>query len=440
MAKAVRILNNIRLALFPMAYALSGVLIGSTLNRIMIADLGYAATLVALFFAVPLMVSPVRVWIGYRSDGFLIFGKRREPYIILGALVIGLGVVTITNLITSGSSGAVMAGLVLAFLLYGLGRNISHNTFQALVADRYSGEARSRAATMYEVATMLGMVMGAGIIKKMLKVYDPAVLTSTALIIALVILVLAFLAAIGQEPKEKQNLAAAEKAREVKFSQAFREVVLSDPQVRLFFLIVVMTFVGTLAQDVLLEPFGGLVLKMDVGETTGLTQYWGIGVLLAMLASGLALLKWLGHLKVMRAGMLLSVLAFAGPILAGGMGNIALFKVAVFVMGIGTGLAGAGMLSGALTFTSRVRAGMLLGVWGVANTTGHAFGSLLGGTVVDTMRTLTGNAYLAYSTLFGLEMFILLAALWLSFRLDVKISKARQEERTVIPLTEAVAD
>ncbi len=61
MQKALRIFNNIRLALFPMAYALSGVLIGSTLNRIMIADLGYAATLVALFFAIPLMVSPVRV-------------------------------------------------------------------------------------------------------------------------------------------------------------------------------------------------------------------------------------------------------------------------------------------------------------------------------------------------------------------------------------------
>ena len=36
----LRLLNNFRLALFPMAYALSGVLIGSTLNRIMIADLG----------------------------------------------------------------------------------------------------------------------------------------------------------------------------------------------------------------------------------------------------------------------------------------------------------------------------------------------------------------------------------------------------------------
>lgn len=424
-----RILNNLRLALFPIAYALSGVLIGSTLNRIMIADLGYSATLVALFFAIPLMVSPVRIWIGYRSDGFPLLGKRREPYIILGALVIGLGILAITNLITSGSSALMLAGVALAFLLYGLGRNISHNTFQALVAERYEGAARSRAATLYEVATMLGMVMGAGAIKGALKAYEPEKLVGVAVGVAAAVLLLAFLGAIGQEQKGQKATFAAEKAREVKFSEAFGAVVLADPQVRLFFGIVVLTFVGTLAQDVLLEPFGALVLKMEVGETTGLTQYWGIGVLLSMLASGLLLLKALGHMRVMRAGMLLSVLAFAGPILAGLTGNLGLFKAAVFVMGLGTGLAGAGLLSGTLAFTTRLRAGMLVGVWGVANMTGHAFGSLLGGVTVDGVRALTGSAFAAYGTVFGLEMAILLTALALSFRLNVDSSRAHLEER-----------
>jgi|GEM_PF-6492653 len=128
MQKVSAILNSLRLALFPIAYALSGVLIGSTLNRIMIADLGYSATLVALFFAIPLMVSPVRVWIGYRSDGFPILGKRREPYIMAGALIIGLGVVAISNLIATGNSTGLLAATAAAFLIYGLGRNIGHNT------------------------------------------------------------------------------------------------------------------------------------------------------------------------------------------------------------------------------------------------------------------------------------------------------------------------
>ena len=432
MQKVTGFLNNFRLALFPIAYALSGVLIGSTLNRIMIVDLGYSATLVAVFFAIPLLVSPVRIWIGYRSDGFPILGKRREPYIVLGALTIGLGIVAISNLITSGNSLGLLLAVALAFLLYGLGRNIGHNTFQALVAERFEGTARSRAATFYEVATMLGMVMGAGAIKGALKVYDPAMLVRVALGVAVAVLVLAFLGAIGQEKKGQVSETAAEKARQVPFQEAFRTVVLADPQARLFFGIVVLTFVGTLAQDVLLEPFGGLVLGMEVGETTGLTQFWGVGVLIAMLICGLFLLKLLGYMRVMQAGMLLSALAFTGPILAGAVNDAGLLKIAVFVMGLGTGLAGAGMLSGALAFTTRMRAGMLVGVWGVANMTGHAFGSLLGGVTVDSVTALTGSHFAAYGTVFALEMVILLVAFFLSLRLKVDSSKAISEERETL--------
>jgi len=75
MKTITRILNNIRLGFFPVAYGLSGALIGGTLNRVMIAEMEMPASLVGLFFAVPLLVSPARIWFGYRSDGFILFGK-----------------------------------------------------------------------------------------------------------------------------------------------------------------------------------------------------------------------------------------------------------------------------------------------------------------------------------------------------------------------------
>ena len=427
MQKASRIFNNIRLALFPLAYALAGVLIGSTLNRVMIADLGFSATLVAFFFAIPLMVSPVRVWIGYRSDSFLLLGKRREPYIAIGALLIGIGILAITRIMAQGSSFGLMLLVGVAFLIYGLGRNISHNTFQALVAERFSGEERSRAATMYEVATMLGMVMGAGFIKASLKVYDPAKLAATALGVAVAVLLLAILGTVGQEQRSTAQ-PAAEKARALPFWQAFRNVIWADPQARVFFAVVVLTFVGTLAQDVLLEPFGALVLGMPVGETTGLTQFWGIGVLVSMLLSGAFLLKKLGHLRVQRIGLVLAIFSFLGPIAAGFLGNVGLLKGSVFVMGIGTGLAGAGMLSGTLAFTSRLRAGMLLGVWGVANMAGHAVGSLMGGILVDSVRALTGSAFAAYGSVFAFEIAVLAVALVLTGRLRFEEAVVVAEE------------
>ncbi|HLP26519.1 MAG TPA: PucC family protein, partial [Acidobacteriota bacterium] len=97
MSGAARIAHHVRLGAFPIAYGLSGVLIGGTLNRVMIAELKLPATLVALLFTLPLFVSPLRLWFGYRSDGFPIFGRRREPYLILGALLIGGGVAAIAN-------------------------------------------------------------------------------------------------------------------------------------------------------------------------------------------------------------------------------------------------------------------------------------------------------------------------------------------------------
>jgi len=105
------------------------------------------------------------------------------------------------------------------------------------------------------------------------------------------------------------------------------------------------TFIGTLAQDALLEPYGGLVLGMSVGDTTRLTMFWGVGVLISMLLSGLFLIKWLGFMKLMRTGIILSIAVFVGLIIVGMMGNASAFKSLVFVMGLGTGLAGAGMLS-----------------------------------------------------------------------------------------------
>ena len=206
-------------------------------------------------------------------------------------------------------------------------------------------------------------------------------------------------------------------------------MVFADKQVRILFLLVIFTFIGTLAQDALLEPYGGLVLGMSVGDTTRLTMYWGLGVMFAMLLSGFFLLKWLGFMKLMRTGIILSVAVFIGLIAVGMSGNAGAFKGLVFVMGLGTGLAGAGMLSGVVSFTTPIRAGMLMGVWGVANMVGHAFGNLMGGTVVDLVRFTTGSALIAYSTLFALEAVMLLIALYLSTRLDMNASQASMEER-----------
>lgn len=428
MSNLARIANHVRLGAFPVAYGLSGVLIGGTLNRVMIAEMGLPATLVALLFALPLLVSPLRLWLGYRSDGFPIFGRRREPYMLLGAVLLSCGVAAIASIAvhTYETLPVFAAGSVAAFLLYGVGRNLAHNTYQALLAEKFSGTVRARAVTLYEVVTLLGAVAGAGGLGRALEHYDPARLVTVANGVGVIVVLLALVAVPGQESRAEGG-ERADLARAKPFGEVVRDYVLADPQVRRLFAVVICTFIGTLAQDVLLEPYGALVLGMSVGETTRLTMFWGLGVLVAMLLSGLVLLRWVGALRLMRAGLVVSMVVFSAVAAVGLAGAPDLFRGLVFVMGAGTGLAGAGMLASVVEFTTPVRAGVLMGVWGVANMLGHAAGSLMGGIVVDTVRLTTGSALTAYTALFGFEVAMLAVALALTFRLRATETRARDE-------------
>jgi MFS transporter, BCD family, chlorophyll transporter len=192
-------------------------------------------------------------------------------------------------------------------------------------------------------------------------------------------------------------------------------------------LLVLFTFIGTLAQDILLEPYGALVLNMSVGDTTRLTAFWGVGVLISMLISGTVLIKWLGYKRVLRAGLILSMLTFIGLIVLGASGQTEMFRSLVLVMGLGAGLAGAGMLTGVMAFTTPVRAGMLMGVWGMANLLGRAAGGVMGGVVVDSVQAITGSALYAYSAVFLLEAAMLVIALVLSYKLHIEDAMVQKE-------------
>lgn len=430
----VKILHVLRLAGYPLGYGLTGALVGGALNRIMVAELGFSIALVGFFFAMPQLVSPLRVWLGYRSDGFPLWGRRREPYIFLGTLLGAAGVVLAVNLAVQGAASdlTLTVGVMLAFVLYGIGRNLAHNSYEAFLAERFTGNARPRAMTLFEVVTLIGSVVGAGALGAALRDFDPARLTSIALVTMGVVLLLTLLAALGQEKNLAVSAAAVHTARTMPFRQALRSLVLADAQVRIFFTLILFAFIGTLAQDVLLEPYGETVLQMSPSETTRLTAYWGIGVLLAMLFCGGILLRYLPFLTILRTGLIFSTFAFGSVIFVGLTDNADVFRSLVFLMGFGTGIAGAGMLTGLAHFTTTVRAGMLMGVWGMANLMGRATGSIIGGVVVQTLQTLTGSALIGYTAVFAIEVVMLLVALALSFQLRIEQSAASREEERLL--------
>lgn len=437
-----RALNHIRLAVVPLSMTMISILAGSIINRVMVVELGLPVTLAGLFIAIPLLVAPIRVWLGHRSDAYPIMGRRREPYIIIGAAIAGLGAsVSIALVLRTETLFSIGAAVTLLALIgYGIGKNLTSNTFQALLADKFeSGAPRSRAATLYEVVNMIGLIMGAGIVSATLRPYSPERLTNVVIIMGIMAVVFAIVAAPGQEPRDVTKR-GSEKARSVDFQSVVKNVVLGNPQVRLFFIIVMITLFGTQIQDVLLEPYGALRFNMTVSESAQLTMFWGLGTLISMLASGLYLIKRFGHLRIYRIGLAIVAVMFIFMIVAGFIGNPNILRLMTALLGLGTGLAAASLLVTMIEFTTEARAGLLIGVWGVAHQLGRALSSLVGGMIVDGLLSVSNNnAMLAYGTAFALEAVLLVGAMMLISRLDMDEAKASVQRAgdmlTAVPAT-----
>ena len=418
-------IQNLRLAGFPLGLGLTSVLVSGTLNRVMIVEMNIPAVLVGFFFALPLLISPLRVWLGYRSDAFPICGLRREPLIIFGSLLAGLGVAgaTLALVETDAFGGLLIFALITAFLAYGFGKTLSSNTFEALLADKYTGDQRPRAVTFFKVAMFIGIMLGAVLLGRLLDPFSESRLLWIVVATAVGSFLLALFGILRQEPRHLAIQSESQEARGIDFWTTFKTMIWADPQIRRFFIFVMLTVIGTLAQDVLLEPYAALALNMSVGETTRLTAIWGAGTLLSMGAAGAWLIKRFGYVRVVRVGLFLGVLIFLGLILSGVFYLSGLFLLLVFFLGVSTGLSAAGMLSAVIDFTTPERAGLLMGVWGMAHNLGQAVGNLLSGAVVDVVQVLQGDALTAYGVVFALEAALLMAAIWMLN--TVKMTNAR---------------
>ena len=422
----------IRLAGLPISLTLLSILAGSLINRVMVVELGLPVILAGLFLAIPLLISPLRIWLGHLSDAYPIWGRRREPYLVLGALLSGSGVALSVALVveTPALVGPGTLLILLGLLLYGIGRNLTGNTFQALLTDRFSpGVPRARAANLYEVVKILGLVVGAGLLSIVLRPYSPERLVLVVMAVAVLSILLSVVGALGQEPRTAALREATEQARTSVFWRSFRMLVWEDPQARLFFAIITLTVLGTQMQDVLMEPYAGLVLDMDVAATTQLTMFWGLGALASILLSGLVLIRWLGLARLYRLGVGLLLPLFGVVVLAGVVQKPLLLQLAVVALGLCSGLAAASLLAQAMELTNARSAGLLLGVWGLGFQLGRALANLIGAALVDLMNLVTNqNPLLAYGTAFGVECGLLVLALLAFKRLHMGSARALDQE------------
>ncbi|MFM7312314.1 MAG: BCD family MFS transporter [Cyanobium sp.] len=439
----------LRLGLFQACLGCLAVIFSGLLNRIMLSELGFPGLLVGGALAFEQFVAPSRVLFGQISDAHPLGGRRRVPYVLLGATAFCLLAVLsipltfhVARLFDAGIQpvlGLGIASLCGLYALYGLAVSLSTTPYLALVIDRTSEQERPRAVGIIWCMLTVGIVVGAIVISVSLRsldgVRDPALLEPILLrfmiAVAAVVLTLTLLAVWGIEPASgrdpRPGMAASSADREVQrddsvtLSQAWA-LITSSRQVLVFFVFLVLFTLGIFLQDPVLESYGAQVFAMPIAATTQLNAFWGMGTLLGLLLAGLWIVPRIGRLPTARLGCQLIVASLLALLLCGLLPSVPVLNLVLLLFGLAAGIATNSALCLMLDLTLPQATGSFVGVWGLAQALSRAIGKLAGGGLYDLGRALPlgEGAYPPFALVLGVEALVALAALLVLDNVNVR--------------------
>ncbi len=407
----------IRLGLIQTALGGIVVLTTSTLNRIMVVELALAATIPGFLVTIHHVVQLARPRIGYGSD----VGGRRTPWIIGGMFILGLGGV-LAALGTTLIPNHYWLGLLisaLGFFAIGVGTGATGTSLLALLAKQVAPERKPAAAALVWFMMIIGFAVTAGIAGQFLDPYSPERLMAVTGTVSLLAIVVTLIAIRGVEPTNlviKPNItdAAPEKGA---FGAALAEVW-QDPQAKVFTIFVFVSMLAYSAQDLILEPFAGLVFGRTPGESTQLAGVQHGGVLLGMAAMAISTLlfksKGAALLRLwIRGGCLLSGVALFLLCWGGLTSPTWSLEANVFLLGTANGgfaVAAIGAMMVLASAGQQKREGIRMGLWGAAQAIAFALGGFLGTVAVDVTRYWLDDPAISYGLVFACEGVLFLVA------------------------------
>ncbi len=423
------VIKNLRLGLIHVAVTISLVPITGVLNRIMIHEMGLMASLVASLIILPHLLAPLQPFLGQYSDHHPLLGYRRTPYIALG-LLFCIGGAMLTPLAALNLDTGLWPGLpfaVGAFLIWGLGYNLSVVSYLSLASDLSNDQQRSRTIAVMWFMMICAVIATAILTGRALEDYSPEQLVRVFIIAGGIALTLGMIGLIGLEPR---NAVVGVQARH-SVSEAVGAVV-GHPQAQAFFIYLTLMLAAILGQDVLLEPFGANAFDMTVRQTTQLTAYWGGATLVALLIQGLVLSRFVSKKIGAAIGAGVAATGFLLIALSGMLHFQPLFIPGILVLGFGTGIATTTNLALMLDMTTPTNVGLFIGAWGVADAAARGLGNLMAGVVRDLAGFALGNVVAGYVTVFLLEALMLATTLVLLRRIDVSTFRSEQHSMTTL--------
>ncbi|MFZ5739101.1 BCD family chlorophyll transporter-like MFS transporter [Rhodopseudomonas thermotolerans] len=427
----------LRLSLFQVAVGMSLVLLVGTLNRVMIVELNVPASIVGIMVSLPLIFAPFRALIGFKSDIHKsALGWRRVPFLYKGTMVQfgGLAILPFALLVLSGGGDAgqapVWVGQVAAaaaFLLIGAGVHTTQTVGLALATDLAPPESRPKVVGLMYTMLMFGMIASAIIFGMLLADFSPGRLIQVIQGSAVVTIVLNGIASWKMEARRRDNpnqATAHPDAPSGGFRESWEAFIHGPNAMRR---LIAVGF-GTMAfsmEDVLLEPYGGQILNLSVGDTTKLTAALAVGGLLGFGYASRVLSRGADPFRMASFGALVGIPAFLAVIfsasLSSTMASALVFGFGTLMIGFGAGLFGHGTLTATMNAAPKDQVGLALGAWGAVQASAAGVAIALGGILRDLVTAYApqgwGGAAAGYHFVYYLELVLLIATLVTMFPL-----------------------
>jgi BCD family chlorophyll transporter-like MFS transporter len=422
----------VRLGLVQAALGSIVVLTTSTLNRVMVVELSLAAVIPGILVGLHYAVQLGRPLWGHASDN----GGSRTRWILGGLALLAIAgtAAAATTLLFEQNFWLGMIAALIAFTFIGFGIGASGTSLLALLASRTAPGRRPAAATLVWMMMIAGIVVTAIVSSVFLDPYSHLRLVTITAISGTIAFAVAALGVWGIERRSAAirdpDDAAAPSAT---FGEALREIW-HDPAARIFTLFVFVSMLAYQTQDLILEPFAGLLFGHTPGESTALGGMHHAGVFLGMAFVGI-----IGSVFATRRPGLLKLFTVTGCLGSGlALGFLAVAASAapawpleanVFALGFANGVFAVAAIGTMMTLAgqgTKSREGIRMGVWGAAQAIAFGLGGFAGTIAIDITRWLTGDVALSFAVVFTGEAVLFLISAMIATSIGVATVGRRQ--------------
>jgi BCD family chlorophyll transporter-like MFS transporter len=487
----------VRLGLVQAALGSVVVLVTSTLNRVMVVEYALPAVLPGLLVALHYAIQFIRPRFGYGSDR----GGRCSPWIVGGMAVLAAGgfLCAVATVVLASRPALGLCLAIAAYSLVGLGVGAAGTSLLVLVAKRVDDGNRAAAATVVWVLMIAGFAVTSSVVGQFLDPFSPARLievVGTSVSIAFVISLLAVWrverspgakpaadatslvapgAAAQKDAAQKdaarndasrndasrndsardaavaRNAAApraaasgsavsraVERSRRARSFASSLRLIWSEPQSRSFTVFVFVSMLAYSAQELLLEPYAGLLLGYTLGQSARLSGLWHASVLVGMILVAVACSGRRRYVSL-RACTILgccgSAAAVLGLLCAGLAGPRWPLQVPVIALGLSNGVFAVAAIGSMMQLAHQGEpgnAGVRMGLWGAAQAVGFAAGGLIATSTLDAARLALGSPSAAFALVFGAESALFLLAAWYAAQVGAIDRPSRSTHSTAV--------